>query len=151
MIHTVFSDVLAPIAAFFVHRAPTSQNTAWVPGLMLLVAFLMFLEFPRSKNVSARKIVQWGVVLPMLASGSIVTYFVTSEGYPISVDLIRLGVVLFLLFVMSTMAAFIPHAVPKLLADKWFQSTRKQQPTTLAVFTLTLIVLAAMSMEVITH
>jgi len=41
--------------------------------------------------------------------------------------------------------------VPELLADKRFQGTLKQQPATLAVFTLTLFFLSAMFMEIILH
>lgn len=149
MIQQAFAVVLAPIAAFIVHHAPTSQNAVWV--LMLLGALVMFPRYPGSKNVSARKTVEWGIVQPMVAAGSIVMYFVMFEGYPISLDLVLLGVALFLLFVMSTQVAFIAHAVPELLTDKRFQGMLKQQPATLAVFTLTLFFLSAMFMEIIPH
>jgi len=149
MIQQAFAVVLAPIAAFIVHHTPMSQNAVWV--LMLLGALFMSLGYPGSKNVSARKIVEWGFVQPMVAAGSIVMYFVMFEGYPISLDLVLLGVALFLLFVMSTQVAFIVHAVPELLADKRFQGMLKQQPATLAVFTLTLFFLSAMFMEIIPH
>lgn len=149
MIQQAFAVVLAPIAAFIVHHAPTSQNAVWV--LMLLGALFMSLGYPGRKNVSARKIVEWGFVQPMVAAGSIVMYFVMFEGYPISLDLVLLGFALFLLFVMSTQVAFIVHAVPELLADERFQGMLKQQPATLAVFTLTLFFLSAMFMEIIPH
>ncbi|RWR43919.1 hypothetical protein EOW65_19640 [Sinirhodobacter ferrireducens] len=149
MIQQAFAVVLAPVAAFIVHHAPMSQKAVW--GLMLLGAFFMSLVYPGSKNVSARKIVEWGFVQPMVAAGSIVMYFVMFEGYPISLDLVLLGVALFLLFVMSTQVAFLAHAVPELLTDKRFQGMLKQQPATLAVFTLTLFFLSAMFMEIIPH
>lgn len=149
MIQQAFAVVLAPIAAFIVHHAPMSQNAVWV--LMLLGALFMSLGYPGRKNVSARKIVEWVFVQPMVAAGSIVMYFVMFEGYPISLDLVLLGFALFLLFVMSTQVAFIVHAVPELLADERFQGMLKQQPATLAVFTLTLFFLSAMFMEIIPH
>lgn len=120
----------------------------WMPWVLIVFyAVTAFLFMPELNGASARQLLQWHIVRPMIASLGAISLFL-SGGAEGSRELFALAIALVAAFMMGNMIAFIVAIVPDLLRHPPLRAAAHQKPATfaMAVFVLFLMAVTLLSL-----